>query len=57
MPKFNPPDSFQFDKSADWPKWKQCFLRFRTATKLDRETPTVQVSSLVYAMGREAEKI
>ena len=57
MPKFNPPDSFQFDKPADWPEWKQRFLRFRSATKLDRETSTVQVSSLVYAMGREAEKI
>ena len=57
MPKFNPPDCFLFDKPADWPEWKQRFLRFRTATKLDRETPAVQVSSLVYAMGREAEKI
>ena len=57
MPKFNPPDSFQFDKPTDWPEWKQRFLRFRSATKLARETCTVQVSSLVYAMGREAEKI
>ena len=57
MPKFNPPECFQFDKPADWPKWKQCFLRFRTATKLKWETPAVQVSSLVYTMGREAEKI
>ena len=40
MPMFNPPDSFQFDKPADWPEWKQRFLRFRTATKLDRKTPT-----------------
>ena len=55
--KFNPPDCFLFDKPADWPEWKQRFLRFRTTTKLDRETPAVQVSSLVYAMGREAEKI
>ena len=50
MPKFNQPDCFLFDKPADWPEWKQKF-RFRTATKLDRETPAVQVSSLVYAMG------
>ena len=57
MPKFNPPVCFLFDKPADWPEWKQRFLRFRTAAKLDRETPAVQVSSLVYAMGREAEKI
>ena len=57
MPKFNPPDCFLLDKPADWPEWKQRFLRFRTVTKLDRETPAVQVSSLVYAMGREAEKI
>ena len=57
MPKFNPQDCFQFDKPADWPEWKQRFLRFMAATKLDRETPAVQVSSLVYAMGCEAEKI
>ena len=57
MPNVNPPESFQFDKPADWPEWKQRFLRFRSATKLDRETPTVQVSLLVYAMGRKAEKI
>ena len=57
MPKFNPPECFQFDKPADWSEWKQRFLRFRTATKLDRETPAVQVSSLVYAMGREPKKI
>ena len=57
MPKFNPPDCVLFDKPGDWPEWKQRFLRFRTATKLDRETPAVQVSSLAYAMGREAEKI
>ena len=35
MPKFNPPECFQFDKPADWSEWKQRFLRFRTATKLD----------------------
>ena len=57
MPKFNPPDSFQFDKPTNCPEWKQRFLRFRTATKLHRETPTVQVSLLGYAMGCEAEKI
>ena len=57
MPKFNPPECFQFDKQADWPGWKQRFLRFRTATKLDGETHAVQVSLLVYMMGREAKKI
>ena len=30
---------------------------FRKATKLDKEDGEVQVSSLVYAMGREASKI
>ena len=54
MPKFNPPDCFLFDKPVDWPEWKQRFLRFRTASKLDRETAAVQVSLLVYAMGCEA---
>ena len=57
MPKFNPPESFDFSKPQDWPLWKQRFIRFRIATKLNQEEPVVQVSSLIYAMGREAENV
>lgn len=32
-------------------------MRFRTATKLDKEDGAVQVSSLIYAMGSESENV
>ena len=57
MPKFNPPESFDFSRPETWEEWRERFLRFRIATKLQQETGEVQVSSLIYAMGREAEKI
>ena len=57
MPKFNPPESFNFSKPGEWPEWKQRFTRFRTATKLNGESDEVQISSLVYAMGAEAETV
>ena len=57
MPKFAPPTNFSFDKPEEWPEWKQRFVRFRIATKLDKEEGAVQVSSLIYAMGSEAENI
>ena len=37
--------------------WSRCFGRFRVATKLDRDSGEVQVNTLLYAMGREAEAI
>ena len=57
MAKFSPPSNFSFDKPGEWPDWKQRFVRFRTATKLDKEDGAVQVSSLIYSMGGEAENI
>lgn len=57
MAKFSPPERFSFENPSEWPEWKQRFCRFRTATKLNKDDGSVQVSSLVYAMGSEAEKI
>ncbi|XP_019725289.1 uncharacterized protein LOC109515746 isoform X2 [Hippocampus comes] len=57
MAKFNPPGSFPFDRPTEWADWKQRFQRFRVATKLNNEDGEVQVSSLIYAMGAEAENI
>lgn len=57
MAKFNPPANFSFDKPAEWPNWKQRFVRFKTPTKLSNEDGVVQVSSLIYAMGSEAENV
>ena len=57
MPKFNPPEPLDFNRPEEWPMWKQRFERFRLCTKLNAETEAIQVSSLIYAMGSEAERI
>lgn len=57
MAKFQPPESFCFERPGEWTEWKKRFARYRTATKLDKEDGPVQVSTLVYALGKEAENI
>lgn len=57
MAKFNPPDSFAFDRPNEWGEWKQRFQRYRIATKLNKGDGEVQVGCLIYAMGPEAENI
>ncbi|KAL1249361.1 hypothetical protein QQF64_020366 [Cirrhinus molitorella] len=57
MSKFSPPESFTFDHPSEWPTWRQRFARYRTATKLSKEDKEVQISTLIYAMGIEAENI
>ena len=57
MPKFNPPEPMSFDAPAKWPEWKERFARFRIATKLHKDEGEIQVASLIYAMGRQAENI
>ena len=49
----------QFDAKAPdaWPRWKKRFDRYRTASGLSEKDEEVQVSTLVYAMGGEAEDI
>ena len=57
MPKFNPLEPMSFDSPPRWPEWRERFARFRIATKLNKDDGEVQVASLVYAMGRQAENI
>lgn len=52
---FNPP--VKFSSSEEWPNWKQRSAHFRTPTALNREAVHVQVCSLIYVMGSDAEKI
>ena len=54
---FKPTEQFDFSKPTTWPAWRQRFSRCTLASKLDREDKAVQISSLIYAMGPEAEKI
>lgn len=57
MSKFNPPSEFNFTSPGEWPEWKQRFAHYKLATKLNKENGEIQVCSLIYAMGSEAEKI
>jgi hypothetical protein len=57
MPKYPPPDAFDFSKPATWPVWKTRYSRFHTLEKVHKEDGKVQVSALIYIMGRKAEKI
>jgi len=55
--KFHPPDSFNFSNPTQWPQWKQRYERYVIVAKLGKEEPTIQVSTLLYCMGPEAEQI
>ena len=57
MPKFNPPEPFNFDQPHEWEQWQLRFKQFRLATKLDKDDAPVQLNSLLYAMGQEANQI
>ena len=57
MSKFSPPPRFDFTKPSLWPEWKEQFQTFRIASKLHKDDGTVQVHSLLYAMGPEATKV
>lgn len=57
MAKFQPPSELDFTKSSTWPEWKQRFLRYRTVSKLANEDGEIQVSTLIYSMGQQAETI
>ncbi len=57
MAKFGPPEAFDFARPAEWPMWRHGFDHFRVVSKLDKDSNEVQVNTLLYAMGREAEAI
>ena len=57
MAKFPPPDNFDFSRPELWPEWKRRFHRYRIATKLNKEEGEVQVCTLLYSLGSQAEQI
>ena len=57
MGKFNPPTCFDFAKPQEWPDWKKRWERYRAASELEGKSGRTQVSSLIYAMGADAETI
>jgi hypothetical protein len=57
MAKLNPPDPFDFTNPTGWSEWKRRFLRYRTASELSKKEEEVQIDTLIYTMGPEAEAI
>lgn len=57
MPKYPSPDAFDFNKPSLWPDWKSRFMRYFTLEKFKDQEGKIQVSALVYIMGRQAENI
>ena len=53
----NLPETFDFKTPENWLKWIRRFERFRIASKLNTKDGSMQVSTLVYSMGDEADDI
>ena len=56
MAQYKPPSSLNFSE-PNWPKWKSQYETFRLLTKLAREPGELQVASLKYCMGPDAEDV
>ena len=52
-----PPEPFSFSRPSEWPKWARRFERFRVASGLGSKGEEVQVNTLLYAMGDDADDI
>ena len=56
MAQYKPPNPLNFVE-PNWPKWKSQYETFRLLTKLGEESEEVQVASIKYCMGPEAEEV
>lgn len=52
-----PPENFTFSKPEEWPKWFKRFERFLIASELNSKEEIIQINTLIYAMGNDAEDI
>ena len=50
-------EEFNFAKPDEWPRWIRRFERFKQASGLSDKKEEVQVSTLVYSLGDQAEDI
>ena len=55
--KVSNPEQFDFAKPEGWQKYIQRFERFRRASGLIDKDGTIQVNTLIYCMGSEADDI
>ena len=52
-----PPEPFNFNRPEGWTKWFRRFERFRVASGLAEKADEMQVNTLIYSMGDEADDI
>ena len=52
-----PPEPFNFQCPNDWTKWKRHFDHYLAVSGLQGKNEELQISSLIYCMGDEAEDI
>ncbi|KAL8614894.1 hypothetical protein ACOMHN_042852 [Nucella lapillus] len=52
-----PPDRFDFKEPGSWTQWRDQFRKHRLITELTEKSGEIQVASLVYIMGPEADRI
>ena len=51
------PEKFNFSRTEDWPEWIHRFERYRQASELTKKDDTLQINTLIHAMGHQAEDI
>ena len=51
------PEPFTFSRPEEWGRWIRRFERFRVASGLSQRDGEVQVSTLIYTMGDQADDI
>lgn len=57
MAKFRQPNELDFTRPDQWPLWRTRFERYCVASKLSEESGEVQVNTLVYCLGPDAETV
>ena len=57
MAKFRQPNELDFTRPDQWPLWRTRFERYLIASKLSAETGEIQVNTLLYCLGADAETV
>ena len=52
-----PPEAFNFSRPQEWPKWFHRFERLRSVAGLSEKAGEVQINTLIYTMGPDADDI
>ena len=55
--QLKPHETFDFKQPDNWIRWTRRFEQFRTASGLDSDADTKQISTLLCCLGEEAEDV